>query len=68
MNAGKIWLPPEGAQAVREVLDKANVAQSDRYPAEDYAKSLFADTPPSLSTESGIYDTQRIHTALLCTT
>jgi hypothetical protein len=57
MDAWKIWLPPEGTQAVREVLDKANTSQSDRYLAEDYAKSLFADTPTSLSTESGVCDT-----------
>ena len=32
MDAGKIKLSPEDAQAVREVADKANAAQGDRYP------------------------------------
>ena len=44
VGAGKIKLSPEDAQAVREVADKANAAQGDRYP-EAYMKSLFADTP-----------------------
>jgi len=44
VGAGKISLSQEEAQAVREVADKANAAQGDRYP-EAYMKSLFADTP-----------------------
>lgn len=44
MDAGKIKLSPEDVQAVREVADKANAAQGDRYP-EAYMKALFADTP-----------------------
>ena len=44
MDAGKIELSPEDAQAVRVVADTANAAQGDRYP-EAYMKSLFADTP-----------------------
>ena len=44
MDAGKIKLSQEDAQAVREVADAANAAQGDRY-LEVYMKSLFADTP-----------------------
>lgn len=44
IDAGKIRLSPEDAQAVREVADKANAAQGDRYP-EAYMKSLYSDTP-----------------------
>jgi len=44
MDAGKIKLSPEDVQAVREVADKADAAQGDRYP-EVYMQSLFADTP-----------------------
>ena len=44
MDAGKIELSPEDARAVREVADKANATQGDRYP-EGYANLLFADTP-----------------------
>lgn len=44
MEAGKIKLSPEDIQAVREVADKANAAQGNRYP-EGYMKALFADTP-----------------------
>jgi hypothetical protein len=44
MNAGKDELSPEDVQVVREVADKANAAQGDRYP-EDYMKALFADAP-----------------------
>jgi hypothetical protein len=43
MDVRKIKLSPEDVRAVREVVDKANAAQGDRYP-EDYAKSLYADT------------------------
>jgi hypothetical protein len=46
MDTGKFELSPEGAQAVRGVSDKANAAQGDpSYTTEDYAKSLFVDTP-----------------------
>ncbi|KAF9643047.1 Aldo/keto reductase, partial [Thelephora ganbajun] len=44
VEAGKVKLSPEDVQAVREVADKANAAQGDRYP-EAYVNSLFADTP-----------------------
>ena len=44
MEAGKIQLSPEDVQAVREVADRANAAQGDRYPAP-FMKVLFADTP-----------------------
>ena len=44
MDSGNIRLSPEDAQAVREVADKANAAQGDRYP-EVNMKDLFADTP-----------------------
>ena len=44
IDAGKIDLSPEDVQAVRQVADKANAAQGDRYP-EVYMKALFADTP-----------------------
>ena len=44
MDAGKIRLSPEDVQAVREVADKANAAQGNRYP-DAYMSSLFADTP-----------------------
>lgn len=44
MAAGKIRLSPEDVLAVREVADKANAAQGDRYP-EIYLNLLFADTP-----------------------
>ena len=44
MDAGKIKLSPEDAQAVREVADKANAAQGDRYP-EAYMNLAYADTP-----------------------
>jgi len=44
MDAGKIKLSPEDVQAVREVADKADAAQGDRYP-EVYMQALFADTP-----------------------
>ena len=44
IDAGKIELSPEDVQAVREVADKANAAQGDRYPV-DYLKLLYADTP-----------------------
>ncbi|KAF9644449.1 Aldo/keto reductase [Thelephora ganbajun] len=44
IEAGKIRLSPEDVQAVREVVDKANATQGDRYP-EDYLNSLFVDTP-----------------------
>ena len=32
VDAGKIELPPEDAQAVVEVADKVNAIQGDRYP------------------------------------
>ena len=32
MDTGKIKLSPEDARAVREVVDKANATQGDRYP------------------------------------
>jgi hypothetical protein len=44
IDAGKIKLSPEDVQAVRDVADKANAAQGDRYP-EAFMKALFADTP-----------------------
>lgn len=44
IDAGKIKLSPEDVKAVREVADKANASQGDRYP-EAYMKVLFADTP-----------------------
>ena len=44
MDAGKIKLAPEDAQAVRDVADKANATQGDRHP-EAYMKLLYADTP-----------------------
>ena len=44
VEAGKIRLSPEDARAVREVADKANATQGDRYP-EVYLEPLFADTP-----------------------
>ena len=44
MEAGEIQLSLEDVQAVREVTDKANATQGDRYP-EVYMKSLYADTP-----------------------
>ena len=44
MGAGKIVLSPEDVQAVRDVADKANASQGDRYPAA-YVNTLFADTP-----------------------
>jgi len=44
MGAGKIKLSPEDVEAVREVADKANAAQGERYP-EAYMNLLFADTP-----------------------
>jgi hypothetical protein len=44
IDAGKIELSPEDVQAVRDVADKANAAQGDRYP-EAFMKALFADTP-----------------------
>jgi len=44
MDAGKIKISPEDAQAVREVADKADAANGDRYP-EALARLLFADTP-----------------------
>ena len=44
MDAGKIKLSPEDVRAVREVADKANAAQGDRYP-EAFMKTLYADTP-----------------------
>jgi len=44
VDAGKIRLSQEDAQAVREVADKANAAQGDRYP-EIYMKSLYVETP-----------------------
>ena len=44
MDAGKINLSPEDVQAVREIADKANASQGDRYP-EAYMKALYADTP-----------------------
>ena len=44
MGAGKIKLSPEDVQAVRDVADKANAAQGDRYP-EVFMNTLFADTP-----------------------
>jgi hypothetical protein len=43
MDTGKIGLSPEGIQAVREVIDKANAAQEGSY-VEDYVEALFADT------------------------
>ncbi|KAF9649105.1 Aldo/keto reductase [Thelephora ganbajun] len=42
VEVGKVELSPEDVQAVREVVDNANTAQSGRYP-EAYVKSLFAD-------------------------
>jgi len=44
MDAGKIRISPEDAQAVREVAGKADAANGDRYP-EALARLLFADTP-----------------------
>jgi len=44
MDAGKIKLSPEDVLAVREVADKADAAQGNRYP-EPYMQTLFADTP-----------------------
>jgi len=44
MDAGKIKISPEDAQAVREVADAANAAQGDRYP-EAYMRLVFTDTP-----------------------
>ena len=44
MDAGKIKLSSGDVQAVREVADKADAAQGDRYP-EAYMKSLYVDTP-----------------------
>jgi len=44
MDAGKIKLSQEDVRAVREVANKADAAQGERYP-EAYMKSLFADTP-----------------------
>ena len=44
VDAGKINLSPEDVQAVREIADKANASQGDRYP-EAYMKALYADTP-----------------------
>jgi len=44
MDAGKIRLSPEDVQAVRDVADKANASQGNRYP-EAMMSTLFADTP-----------------------
>jgi hypothetical protein len=44
MDAGKIRLSPEDVQAVRDVADKANASQGNRYP-EAFMSTLFADTP-----------------------
>ena len=43
-NAGEIKPSPEDVPTIREIADKANVAQGDRH-SEDYMKSLLADTP-----------------------
>jgi hypothetical protein len=51
MNAG-------GHPAVREITDEANPIQGGHCPAEDYMKSLFADTLSSSSFGSGAYDTR----------
>jgi hypothetical protein len=44
VDAGKIKLSPEDAQAVRDVANKANASQGDRYP-EAYMKTLYTNTP-----------------------
>jgi len=44
VDAGKIILSPEDIQAVRDVADKADASQGDRYP-EALMKTLYADTP-----------------------
>lgn len=44
MDAGKIKLSPEDVQAVRDVANKADASQGDRYP-EALMKTLYADTP-----------------------
>ena len=44
IDAGKIKLSQKDVQAVREVMDKANIVQGDRYPLA-YMKALFVDTP-----------------------
>ena len=44
IDAGKVRLSPEDVQAVREVADKADAAQGNRYP-DAYMSTLFAETP-----------------------
>lgn len=44
MDAGKIRLSPDDAQAVRDVASKADASQGARYP-EAYMKTLYVDTP-----------------------
>jgi hypothetical protein len=44
---GRIWTLGKSSSPWRapKPLDRSRVSQSDRHPAEDYVKSLFADTP-----------------------
>ena len=44
VDAGRIKLSPEDSQAVRDVANKANASQGNRYP-EAYMETLYADTP-----------------------
>ena len=44
VDAGRIKLSPEDAQAVRDVANRANASQGDRYP-EAYMSTLYTDTP-----------------------
>ena len=46
VDAGRIKLSPEDAQAVRDVANKANASQGNRYP-EAYMETLYTGIPLS---------------------